>query len=86
MGKEWLEESINGEAQINFESKFESISFDDEQIHQAYQALQKTDEWENFKKLMIESYANDIAQNALDEMALSSEQGLKDIIRNAGEE
>lgn len=86
MDKEWLEESINGEAQINFESKFENISFNNEQIHQAYQALQKTDEWENFKKLMIESYANNIAQNVLDEMALSSEQELKDIIRNAGEE
>lgn len=81
MDKEWLEESINGEAQSKFESKFENISFDDDQIHQAYQAIQKTDEWKNFKKLMIESYANNIAQNWLDEMALSSEQGLKDIIR-----
>lgn len=86
MDKEWLEESINGEAQINFESKFENISFDNGQTRQAYQALQRTDEWENFKKLMIESYANNIAQNVLDEMALSSEQELKDIIRDAGEE
>lgn len=68
MDKEWLEESINGEAQINFESKFENISFDNEQTRQAYQALQRTDEWENFKKLMIEDYAKSITQNILHKM------------------
>lgn len=81
MNKEWLEESINGEAQINFESKFENISFDNEQVRQAYQALQRTDEWENFKKLMIENYAKNITQNVLHKM-----EGLKDIVREAGEE
>lgn len=84
MDKEWLEEAINGEAQINFESKFEDISFDsfdNEQTRQAYQALQRTDEWENFKKLMIESYAKNITQNVL-----HKREGLKDIVREAGEE
>ncbi|NRO84138.1 hypothetical protein IMAU10149_00710 [Lactobacillus helveticus] len=81
MDKEWLEASINGQAQINFESKFENIPFNNEKIHQAYQAIQKTDEWKNFKKLMIESYANNITQNA---RWFSSEKGLKAIIRDAG--
>ncbi|MDH5099778.1 hypothetical protein OQI87_01130 [Lactobacillus kefiranofaciens] len=81
MNKEWLEESINGEAQINFESKFEDISFDNEQTRQAYQALQRTDEWEDFKKLMIEDYAKNITQNVLHKI-----EGLKDIVREAGEE
>lgn len=81
MDKDWLEQSIRGEAQINFESKFENISFDDEKVRQAYQALQRTTEWNNFKKLMIDNYAKNITQNIIHKM-----EGLKDIIRDAGEE
>lgn len=79
MDKEWLEEAINAEAQLHFESKFESISFDNEQICQAYQALQKTSEWENFKKLMIKNYTKNIAQNIAHKIGKSTS-------RNVGEE
>lgn len=80
MDKEWLEESINGEAQMKFEQKFENIPFDDEKIRQAYQALKKTDEWDNFESLMIDKYAKEITANILHKL-----EGLQGIIRDAGE-
>lgn len=79
--KDWLEESINQEAQLKFAARWENAEFDSSEARQAFQAIKNTNEWKTFKKVMTKAYEKTITSNVLNQL-----QGIKNLIRDAGEE
>ena len=79
--KDWLEDSIKQEAQLKFAARWENAEFDSSEARQAFQAIKNTDEWETFKKVMTKAYEKTITNNVLNQL-----QGIKNLIRDAGEE
>ena len=79
--QDWLKDSIKQEAQLKFAARWENAEFDSPEERQAFQAIKNTDEWEAFKKVMIQAYEKAITSNVLNQL-----QGIKNLIRDAGEE
>ncbi len=79
--QDWLKESIKQEAQLKFAARWENAEFDSSEARQAFQAIKNTDEWEAFKKVMIQAYEKAITSNVLNQL-----QGIKNLIHEAGEE
>lgn len=79
--QDWLKESIKQEAQLKFAARWENAEFDSSESRQAFQAIKNTDEWKTFKKVMTRAYEKTITSNVLNQL-----QGIKNLIRDAGEE
>lgn len=79
--KDWLEDSIKEQAQLKFAARWENAEFDSSEARQAFQAIKNTNEWAMFKQVMIKAYEKAITNNVLNQL-----QGIKNLIRDAGEE
>ncbi|MES5144426.1 hypothetical protein [Lactobacillus crispatus] len=79
--QDWLKDSIKQEAKLKFAARWENTEFNSSEARQAFQAIKNTDEWEAFKKVMIQAYEKAITSNVLNQL-----QGIKNLIRDAGEE
>ena len=79
--QDWLKDSIKQEAQLKFAARWENAEFDSPEARQAFQAIKNTAEWETFKKILTKAYEKTITSNVLNQL-----QGIKNLIRDAGEE
>lgn len=77
-----LQDLIDQQAHTAFDSKFDNDwDLETSEARQAFQAIKNTDEWKAFKKVMIQAYEKAITSNVLNQL-----QGIKNLIRDAGEE
>lgn len=74
-----LQDLIKQQANNVFETKWDE-SFETPELRQAFQKVKQTDEFADFKKASVEQYQRDITRNVLNNL-----QGLKDLIKEAGE-
>lgn len=85
MTNNWLENAIHNQAQDKFDRIWRDSMTGMDNFSPAtrvnYQALQNTNEWKDFRSSMIADYEQQITRNVLHNM-----EGIKDLIRKAGEE
>lgn len=74
-----LQDLIAQQAINTFELKWDN-TFEKPELRQAFQKVKQTDEFADFKKVSVEQYQKDITKNVLNNL-----QGLKDLIKEAGE-
>lgn len=75
-----LQDLINQQAATEFDVKFDG-DFDNADARIAYQAVKNTPEFKKFRDAMVKQYTKEITSNFL-----TSIEGIKDLIKQAGEE
>lgn len=75
-----LQDAINAEAEEKFHREW-NFSPANQKARLAYQKLKQTTEWRDFRNATIEENKKEIVHNILANM-----QGLKDLVKRAGEE
>ncbi|NHL94328.1 hypothetical protein [Lactobacillus helveticus] len=75
-----LQDLIDQQAATEFDVKFDG-DFDNADARIAYQALKNTPEFKKFRDVMVEQYTREITSKFL-----TSIEGIKDLIKQAGEE
>lgn len=80
MTEDDLQDAINAEAEEKFDKDWD-FSPADQKARLAYQKLKQTTEFRDFRNATIEANKNQIIHNILANM-----QGLKDLVKRAGEE
>ena len=74
-----LQDLIDQQAATEFDVKFDG-DFDNADARIAYQAVKNTPEFKKFRDVMVRQYAKEITSNFL-----TSIEGIKDLIKQAGE-
>lgn len=75
-----LQDLIDQQAATEFDVKFDG-DFDNADARIAYQALKNTPEFKKFRDVMVKQYTKEITSKFL-----TSIEGIKDLIKQAGEE
>lgn len=75
-----LQDLINQQAATEFDIKFDG-DFDNTDARIAYQAVKNTPEFKKFRDVMVKQYKQEITRKFL-----TSIEGIKDLIKQAGEE
>ena len=81
MDTNYLKQMIHDEAVGKFSNKWELSFPDNEEARQNYQKLLQTKEFKDFKKTMIDIYEKEITANVLHSL-----EGVRQIVKEAGEE
>ena len=74
-----LQSLIDQQAATEFDVKFDG-DFDNADARIAYQAVKNTPEFKKFRDVMVKQYTKEITSNFL-----TSIEGIKDLIKQAGE-
>lgn len=74
-----LQDLIDQQAATEFDVKFDG-DFDNADARIAYQAVKNTPEFKKFRDVMVKQYTKEITSNFL-----TSIEGIKDLIKQAGE-
>lgn len=74
-----LEDLIAQQAINTFEVKWDN-TFEKPELRQAFNDVKNTEEFKDFREMMINEYQKNITRNVLNNL-----QGLKDLIKEAGE-
>lgn len=74
-----LQDLIAQQAINTFELKWDN-TFEKPELRQAFKDVKNTEEFKDFREMMINEYKKDITRNVLNNL-----QGLKDLIKEAGE-
>ena len=75
-----LQDLIDQQAATEFDVKFDG-DFDNADVRIAYQAVKNTPEFKKFRDVMVKQYTKEITSKFL-----TSIEGIKDLIKQAGEE
>ena len=81
MDTNYLKQMIHDEAVGKFFDKWELSFPDNEEARQNYQKLLQTKEFKDFKKTMIDIYEKEITANVLHSL-----EGVRQLVKEAGEE
>lgn len=74
-----LQDLITQQAINTFELKWDN-TFEKPELRQAFKDVKNTEEFKDFREIVINEYKKDITRNVLNNL-----QGLKDLIKKAGE-
>lgn len=76
-----LQDLIDQQAHTAFDSKFDNDwDLETSEARQAFQALKNTPQFKKFRSAMVDQYRKEITKNFL-----NSIEGIKDLIKQAGE-
>lgn len=81
MDTNYLKQMIHDGAVGKFSNKWELSFPDNEEARQNYQKLLQTKEFKDFKKTMIDIYEKEITANVLHSL-----EGVRQLVKEAGEE